>query len=302
MKGHTSTGIKFALYYSVFYLGLETEFRISQIINLEADCVRETMKAGQHIVFSKSKNSGGECKEQAITSFTKRHLDEIRHITEDFRQRCPDQRMRSLLFLEPYRENENRFRPLSAEGFNKYFKKCCAEAGTPPYAFSNLRDTHMTKAEEFIIRKGLSDMYLRALTDHKSSDTTRRHYSEIELTEMLEAVYGIIIGDVRIEGTVVPEMKTGQLETDTISNGCGYCRNLICTTKTHLDCLMCLHFVTTPDRIPYFEEQLKTLDYRISMTVMAHDKEDLVTIKRLFAAYLRELLLVRGDVEYDSGH
>lgn len=298
MSKNAKGSLKSFLYYSVFYLALETEFRISQLVNLEADCVQETVKKSQYIISNKTKNSSGEYKEQAITLYTKKHLDEIKRLTESFRKSCPDERMNRLLFLELYNEKCNLFRPLSAESFNKHLKKCCAEAGTKTYTYSNLRDTHMTKAEEFIIRKGLSDMYLKVLTDHKSSETTRRHYANAELTEMLEAVYGIIIGDIHLEGTVLPESAISFPETETVSNRCGYCRNSVCTTQTYLDCLMCCHFITTPDRIPYFEEQIKMLDYKIKeIAIIPHDREDLVAIKRLLTAYLREMLLVKEDAK-----
>ncbi len=302
MRKYAQKNIRFELYYSVFYLALETEFRISQIVNLEAHCVRETLKNGQYVILSKTKTSHGEYKEQAITSYTKRHLDEIHRLTEPFRQRCTDSRMRQLLFLEPYEVKGIEFRPLGPQCFNRHLKNCCIEARTRPYAFSNLRDTHMTKAEEFIIRKGLSDMYLKVLTDHKSSETTKIHYSQIQLTEILEAVHGIIIGDVHLEGSIVQNPILSPPEEESVSNGCGYCKNAVCTTTSYLDCLMCPHFVTMPARIPYFDEQLKSIDQKIKNTPIAHDKEDLVMIKRLLAAYQRELLRVKEETQHASDH
>ncbi len=297
MSKYAENNIKASLYYSIFYLALETEFRISQLVNMEVDCVQETLKKSQYVITSRTKSSCGEYKEQAITLYTKKHLDEIITLTEPFRANCPDKKMKRLLFLEPCNEKYKLFRPLSTENFNKHFKRCCREAGTKAYTYSNLRDTHMTKAEEFIIRNGLSDMYLRVLTDHKNAETTRRYYANIELTEMLEAVHGIIIGDITLEGTIIAETDISFPETETVSNKCGYCRNSFCTTQTYLDCIMCCNFITTPDRIPYFQEQIKMLDYKIKETTLLHDKEDLVTIKRLFTAYIREMLLVKGDTQ-----
>ena len=53
---------------------------------------------------------------------------------------------------------------------------------------------------------------------------------------------------------------------------------------------MCKDFVTTPDRLPYFKERIKSLDEKILNASIPHDKEDLVAVKRLHVGFIEALL------------
>lgn len=60
---------------------------------------------------------------------------------------------------------------------------------------------------------------------------------------------------------------------------------------------MCENFVTTIDRLPYFEEQVKILDKKIKNTTVLHDKEDLINIKRLNLNFIYEILKLKSQLE-----
>ena len=153
----------------------------------------------------------------------------------------------------------------------------------------------MTKAEEFIVRNQLSDMQQNILSGHRTTETDHRYYTDTDIRTLLESVHGIIIGNVDVNGRIIDESDNVVSVENSVSNGCGYCSNSTCNDYSMLDCLMCKHFVTTISRLPYFEEAIKMIDHRIENTVITHDKEDLVNIKRLYVGFINEILKRREE-------
>ena len=286
-----------AIYYSIFYIALETEFRGSQIVRLTTDCIQETAKKGEYVLVSRTKTSAGEYVEQPITTYVKREIEEILRLTEEYRQDCSDQSLKGLLFISPS-SRKGVYKMISQSKFNSFFQQCCKEAGISLYSLENLRDTHMTKSEEYIVRQALSEIEQSILTGHSSSRTDTVHYVDTNIRNLLEAVHGVIIGNVDVNGKVVSEIEPSvAVPENEVSNGCGYCKSPVCKDFTYLDCMLCSDFVTTASRLPYFEEQLRTIDARISSNDVPHDKEDLVNIKLLLLHYIEKIMLIKKEAE-----
>lgn len=294
MKSNAEESILNSIYYTVFYILLETEFRVSQVLTLESDCINETYKTNQFTLHSPTKYSPKEKVEQPITIYVKRQIDEIKKATEEYRHKSNRKKIKKSLFIAPS-IRKNMYKLVTREEFNNYLKKCCKQLNLTEYTSSNLRDTHMTKSEEFAIRNSLSDRESSILTGHKSSDTTWNHYIDQEIKELLEAVHGIIIGNVNLEGKILVHRPEDLSNEDQVSNKCGFCSSTSCNDMTYLDCMMCTFFVTCLDRIPYFEEQIKIIDFKITQTAVPHDIKDLQNIKVLLAAYLEKLLILKGE-------
>lgn len=290
MKNESSESFMAQLYYAIFFLALNTEFRSSQILSLDYDCVREASKNNEYVILSKTKTSNNEKVEQAITIFVKRQIDEIIKITEPFRSECTDRALASKLFLIPGNRT-GAYSILNAGAFNNYISSICKKLGIPKYTLANLRDTHMTMAEEYIIRNALSDLDFKTLSGHKSTNTTTKHYVDTDLMSMLESVHGVVVGNIDLQGNILKSLDdTINQDENQVSNGCGYCSKSICNNFLFLDCYMCKDFVTTIDRIPYYKEQIRIIDNKLSYVTIPHDKEDLVNIKRLLLAYMGALL------------
>ena len=300
LKSHCEGSILFTLYYSVYHLALETELRINTIVNLNRDCVKETAKKGEYIILTTTKTSHYEEIEIPITEYVKRDIDEILNITEVYRHECADKTLCDYLFLIPKGRNHT-FGPLQSKQFNKYLAKCCIEADMPFYTASNLRDTHMTKAEEYVIRNQLSEIEQCTLSGHVTSRTDTLHYVGTNIRDMLESVHGIIIGDISLDGKVRENIDSTVACTENeVSNGCGYCSVCNCSDNTYLDCMLCKDFVTTIYRKKYFEEQVKIIDHKIQNASITHDKEDLINIKRLLLRYIEEILCLEERISNEK--
>lgn len=285
------------MYSSIFFIALETEFRGSQIVSLPKNCLRETAKNGEYVVVSETKTSAGELVEQPISAYVEREIRHITQITNIYREKCTNTRLKNHLFIVPG-VKRNTFKPLNESKFNSFLKACCSELALPLYTLENLRDTHMTKAEEFKIRNQLSDIEQSVLTGHSSTAVDDIHYVKLDIREMLETLHGTIIGDVQLDGKIYSSLDSPITNSENeVSNGCGWCKSSSCNVMVNLDCPMCKNFVTTISRLPYFEEQVKMLDKKIVAASIPHDKEDLVNIKRLMLRYIEEILKKKEVVE-----
>lgn len=283
------------LYYTVFHLALSTEFRISQIVNLQIDCVHETMKEGQYLIKSNTKVSNGEVVEQHISSYTKRHLDTIIEYTQDVRNSCTNDYLSKFIFLK--HERTTIYKIITETSFNQYLSKSCEEIGLKKYYSGNLRDTYMTTATEYALKNGLSMIQLSSLTKHKNIDTTNNNYVGEQIRDYLEATHSIIIGNVDIKGTIIKSLDKEIPKENIVDDGCGYCNKECCDLFSNLDCPMCNGFIVTLDRIPYYEEKIAKIDNDISSEVIKHEKEHLQTLKRLYLAYLEKLYQLKSELE-----
>lgn len=293
MKSDAETDKLYAILYAVFYLALETEFRGTQIVRLTKDCVHEAAKKDEWIVLSDTKPSAGELTEQPITRYAKREIDEVIKLTENYRQHCSNTRLKNLLFIVPDMR-KGVYVPLKLHRFNNYLKECCKKAGTPEYTIQNLRDTHMTLGEEYVISNALSDIEQCIISGHQSTTTDTIHYVDTDIRTMLEATHGIIIGNVDAGGKILKHVDENVATPhNEVSYACGYCNNSSCNDFSYLDCLMCKYFVTAPDRLPFFEERIKSVDVMIHNATVPHDKEDFVNIKRLLLHYVEGILQIK---------
>lgn len=294
MKKHAAESYVNSLFYAIFHMCLQTEFRISQICHLKANCIVNTMKKNQFMITTFSKTSNGQEYTAVISDLTKAHLDDIIKQTTSVRAECTDENIRDYLFL--HKSQQNRYLPLNAAKFRQFLAQCCEKAGTKIYTANNLRDTHMTKAEEYRMRHGESDAILSVLSGHKRVDTTHNNYIDTELIKMLESTYGIIFGDVDISGEIVSTINDNIANKEhTVEQGCGYCKKDSCSVYNSTSCLMCKDFITTVKHEKQFSDSINQIDEMIMHASTLHDKDDLINIKRLYGAYLLEIWKKKGD-------
>ena len=290
---------KMDLVYAALHLALETEFRISQICHLKADCIKPSTKPHEYIIQTYHKTGHGRLDSFVISELTYRHLMRIIINTEPYREKCTHRELANYIFL--YDGNlMNTVALMDSNKFGKWFQKACTALNLPKYTSQNIRDTHMTKSFEFVLRHGKSDLVMAALSKHKYLDTTKSHYIEQKLNEMLEATYGIIIGD--LDDCYNPSMHiTDKIpedidrEENVVENGCGNCKSDQCTMRNALPCLICDDFITTTAHEPAFRRAIEAVDKLIQNSSTKHDKDDLMTIKLLLVMYLKAIYLKKQE-------
>ncbi len=289
LKERGENNIRDKIIYYIFWMLINTEFRLTTVLNLKRDCIQEEIKSGQYSIKTKVKTSKNEYVTIPISIEVKKHVDEMIKITEPLSQSLRGTLKGNFLCLIPCKGTK-KAHVLSNEIFRKHIESACKEANISKYSAANIRDTHMTKAEQYKIRKHLTDAEQNTLTGHRSSYTTDKFYVDMPIDDLLSATYGVIIGNVDIAGNIVSEASPVVSVKNEVSNNCGYCSAHSCNEFSYLDCLMCKNFVTTPSRIVFFEDQIKIIDEKILKTSIPHDKEDLVNIKRLLVSYKEKII------------
>lgn len=295
---NASKSLKDRLTLTVFHLAIQTEFRISQILHLTTGCIRPSLKAGEYVIHSNSKTTHGTMNDYIITESTFQLLMDTIEFTENLRTECNIEALKDFIFLYP--GSNATINHFNVTVFRDCLKAACQSLElSKNYTASNLRDTHMTKALEHIIRNKKSDLEMGLLTKHKHLDTTKNHYIELELEKMLEATYGITIGSVKIdtESKIVDQLPAPvkSVESD-VECGCGKCTADECVMTSSLPCVVCKHFITTVDHAPFFIRAIENVDRLISTSKNKHDIEDLVIIKNLYGAYLETIYKIKESI------
>lgn len=286
------------LCYIIFHLAIETELRINQLLSLKKSEIIEGMKKGQFFINSITKTSKAEEINQQISIYAKRHIDiAIKH-TEALREAAASKYTDYIFLIPPDSARSNKdIKPFEPNRFTRFLKRECKKIGIKEYTASNLRDTHMTKAVEYGLKYGLSDLETSILTNHSQPSTTTNHYVDFKVRTFAEATYGVIIGDIDIKGNIIPNDNVTFNKEDTVDDNCGFCKESQCKLLNELGCPMCDGFVVTLDRIPYYEKKIKSYDEAIDKEEIKHEREHLLAQKRLYVAYLTELYKLREKVE-----
>lgn len=283
----------YLVYYAIFIILLETEFRVSQVCSLTTSALQPSLKNDQFYLYSNTKTSNGKKIQQPICASTKSILSKVTELTEPLRNNAVQESSKNLIFL--YTHSNGAITPMNVAHFRIEFRKVCSKAGVADYNSRHLRDTHMTKAFEFILKTGKSDLEMGLLSKHSVIDTTKLHYIEIELTKMLESIYHVTLGnrDVTQDSHILGQLPAELSDKDTeVECGCGHCSAATCNITGNMSCLMCKHFVTTPSHKPYFIKMIDNCDELLSQTQIQHEREDIILIKTLFTSWLREICIV----------
>lgn len=271
----------------MLHILIQTELRPSELLRVSTDAIVCGDKPNEYLVLAYSKTTRGWKGKNVITERTRRLFSHAQSITQPLRDRCANPEVARYVFLT---EVDGVVRPMGQSVLKYWLKKACREAGCRRYTPGNIRDTHMTKALEFTMREGLGEAELAILTRHRRVDTTTSHYVEQSILSILESDCGIIIGGDKLAEAgkkVVAEIPADRAGIEyEVENGCGSCAAGECRLESIASCLICPDFVTDPSRRPYFVNAIRKIDGLLPKAPTQHDREDLVAIKGLHAAYV----------------
>ena len=142
-------------------------------------------------------------------------------------------------------------------------------------------------ASNSVIQNGYDPMMIEKVTGHTHA-IHYKHYDKPDIMKFCQNFYQVEIGNVYISGTI--EVSTDLPEKQTVMNGCGHCKKDSCILNGYLECLLCKNFIATLDNIPYFEKAIEILDEMIRNEKIPHERDFLVSKKKLHVAYLEKLL------------
>ncbi len=281
-------------YYAIFHLAINTEFRISQILGLTTDCLKENLKNNEYYIESIMKQSGGNVVKQPCSKIVASIIRGIINATKNDRENLPLNIKNHLFYKKSVLYNT--MINITQTEFTRQLENVCKKLNIPRYNTKNLRTTYITNAKEYIIKNGLSDMNLLSITNHANIDTIHNHYLEEKKKDALQAVIGVVIGDVNIDGTV--DIKKDEYNTSKevmVANGCGFCQASKCEIPGLLPCQKCKYFYSTLDNIPYYLNEIERLKQINTGANNPHDAEDIINLIRLNGHILTKLLELKGE-------
>lgn len=291
-----------------FNILITTNFRPSEITNLRRDCIVEAMKTGEYIITSQNndkvkmntKTSYGKTIEVNPSEHTLRSIKEAIKLTENFIDQATDE-VKKYIFI--FKNRKGLVEPIKLYRFYKIFKKITNDLDLvgAPYNLYDCRHTYMTTLFEEAMKEGNLKKALIA-SGHKNIATTIKYYIKPEVKSYLEAFHKVKIGNVEIQGTIVQNLNDANIKIPndikeiTVKQGCGYCVGN-CSINENIDCLICRNFIVTLDRLPFFQESISKIDKVIQNEIIQHEKEHLVSIKKLYVGYITAIHSFMGEKE-----
>ncbi|SCH73333.1 Phage integrase family [uncultured Clostridium sp.] len=284
------TSDTYYVYYTIFRLALDTNFRINYLLSITTDSIKEAMKKGQYYIEAITKTSNKEKVKENISKYAYRYLENAIEKTKNLRDKSPKEYENFVFLYDMQRGNLKVTMPISANVFNTFLKHECNNIGLPIYTAENLRDTSITRAFDYAQENGLSHQETELLVRGKRSIKLKHYYDALESKLFVEATYGIIIGNVDLKGQILETTDSSSFSKDEMmDDGCGFCREKECRIHEDIGCPMCKFFIVTLDRIPFYQKKLQQLDIAIENETIEHEKDHIKAIKGLYAAYLAKL-------------
>ena len=291
----------YKLMWGFIYLLNTTKLRNSEILSLTRDCVIDGMKDGDKSVrYLRKISAGYKVEEEPLSKNAVRIIEKMKDLTNELSksEHIKDDELKNCIFLRNYRGHIKR---LENDTFYRKFKSVLESLGIDrsSYTLYDFRHTYMTNLFESSINKGETWKVILA-TGHLDRKTTLKNYVKPHINSYLEAMYKVNIGNVSVKGEVVEHLSDAMnnipdnIKEIQVKDKCGYCKGEC--DENNIDCLLCANFVVTLDRLPYFVDYLKELDKIIYSESIHHEKEHLLTIKKLYVAYIAKIQSLKEDL------
>lgn len=239
-----------------------------------------------------SKTNVSQCEEIPLSHKAARILKQAILATQPLRDKCNDAKIKNYIFLY---ENPmtKRIRTINSDLINKRInavsKKISVKV-TP----KQFRDFYMAEAIKASEEKNMDIATTKTLTLHATIGTLRTNYDcAYDAVKVVELLYNAEVNPVVIKGQIVKSIKKDKSQIT--NEGLGYCENKKCTQHIYHPCVLCKHFVTSPDEIENFELAIKQIDKDLESEALLHEREFLLKRKEVYVSYLSRLLPLQEE-------
>ena len=279
------------LYYFIIKKAIElqmyTPMRIATILGLTVDCVNEISNSSYEIRCHSKKTKQDKFN---ITKSVKTLVDEVIETTNGYRTTASET-LKKMVFIYP-KEKGKKITCLSSLMYSNTINELSKELNINELGATGIRNFYNSSLTQYAIKNGNGKELISQLSKH-SINVHMNYYDNNDFYTLCEDYYDVKIGDLNFNGTITADYDSNG--KDTVQNGCGFCTKTTCTDHTCFDCLMCRNFVTTLANIPVFEEEINCINELIHKEKIEHEKEFLISKKRLLVAYLTKLLELKQE-------
>ena len=282
------------LVFIVFILILRTPIRAFDVVKLERNCLRTTHKANSFRVETYSKSSRRFQKKKESYTVDRQSRDIILYaieITSGLRRQLGQSAWSEYVFLHKSRKG---IIPINLKMFNSRLQEACVNCKIPVRTYRNLRKTMMNITWEFVSQEKGGEWIRKNLTHHQNLSVTRKYYLDRNRELIIGQLLGFNIGDrfeiqesqKKILQSIPDKYNTNRFDTEKQLGKC-FSPSEKCDGEVYLPCLLCKNFRTTPEFKKAFLAELSIIDALLDTeTDIRHDKDDLLTKRKLICNYL----------------
>ena len=282
------------LVFIAFLLVLRTPLRLFDIVKLERNCLRTTHKRNSFRIETYSKSSRRfQVKKESYT-VDRQSRDLVLYaieITSSYRRKLGQSKWSEYIFIH---ESIRGIIPINTSMINSRVQEACEKCGLPVRTYRNLRKTRMNIIWEFASQEKGGDWIRKDLTHHQDLAVTRKHYLDRNREQIIGQLLGFNIGDrfeiqesqKKVLQNIPDKYNTNRFDTEKQLGKC-FSPSEKCDGEVYLPCLLCKNFRTTPEFKKAFLAELSIIDALLdSETDIRHDKDDLLTKRKLICNYL----------------
>lgn len=275
-----------------------SELRTASVMNLKIDCLERTMSKKGHEEYSvkvHTKNSDNEIEIININKYVKSYIEEALELTKDIRKFATSYEKDYIFIFQPEgRTMPRRFKP---DAFTNAINRACEKIGVQSLGTKGLRNNYMQAASNYLTKNNLPNKLIKSITGH-SEQVHHESYDQINITDFFEQYFNLSIGNVYLKGTITSKTNLG--DKSSVVENCGFCSEDHCQLDGKVDCFLCKNFVTTLSCIPFFEKAIHEIDNRIIRQSIAHEKDFLLSKKKLLVGYLVKLYELKEGVRNEN--
>jgi len=256
----------------IFNLSVATNIRIGEVFSLERDCIDQIYENGDGVIKLRRKGTMDDYQFLPVDFKVIGLIEKALLITEELLENL-NVEYKNLIFIK--KTNRNKVKP-----YNQYFQKKFLEVYNKisgqlkgKYTAYNLRHTFINLIVKQGVENGKSYSDIAQETGN-SPEVFKKHYVEKEsLRDYLEVMSETIINDVDINGRILNDDSYIAFNQQ-VKDAAGACDNDKRCDDDDDGCLHCPSFITTLDRIPIFEHNIKIIRYKM-------EEEKNIQVKKL---------------------
>lgn len=301
-----ATNVENELFFIIFQLTSTTKLRMGEIINLERDCIKSISEAlGYGEIEYVSKTSHGEKIREILLLEDINLIKRALELTETLVFQA-DEMKKKYIFLIKHGRFENIIIKMKSQ-YRAYFKniiKTLKEQGliNNDYIPYNARHTFIDNAWGALEDGLISDVEVIAITGN-TPEVASQHYRKYKTKKYVEATYKLSIGGVQLDGTILQDEQLIE-KLPQVQRGAGGCISQECikndSDDTDYKCLLCKKFVTSIQRLEFFEDKLKEIQ-RLKLKSNSSAIIDYFKVQeKLYGLYLAEILALSEEVADDT--
>jgi integrase len=281
----------YAMAVSIF---AETEMRAESVLGLKIDCLNTELESkgrNEYSVSAHTKRSDDEMESININHYAKTYIDEALKLSEDARKNANSHDKEYLfIYLPVGKVIPRRYKQ---DSLTRVINTACASLGIEPKGAQGIRNYTMQSIGKQGSKKGFNSAIISKLSGHTLARQVK-NYDEVDMTEFCQNYYHVNIGNVELRGKI--EEKT-ELGTEAkVVGSCGFCSEKHCNLAGKLDCFMCKSFITTLSCMPFYEEAIEKINIKIISETISHEKDFLLSKKKLLVAYMSKLMELKGGL------